>query len=68
MSNINVQNIRMFSSMNGLRIKTYQGGQGQVSGVQYNNVYMTNVYNPIVITQVSGHHAETLPYAMLCYS
>ena len=51
-SNVQVNNVHMFGSLNGLRIKTYQGGKGQVSGVQYSNVFMTNVFNPIVITQV----------------
>ncbi|KAJ7559485.1 hypothetical protein O6H91_04G086900 [Diphasiastrum complanatum] len=39
---------------NGLRIKSWQGGQGSVSGVQYENVKMVNVANPIIIDQFYG--------------
>ncbi|KAJ4827819.1 hypothetical protein Tsubulata_026156 [Turnera subulata] len=36
---------------NGLRIKTWQGGNGYVRGVRYENVQMDNVANPIIIDQ-----------------
>ena len=38
-------------SENGVRIKTWQGGHGAVSGVTFSNVHMENVRNPIIIDQ-----------------
>ncbi|CAN0923980.1 Probable polygalacturonase At1g80170 [Linum grandiflorum] len=39
------------NTTNGLRIKTWQGGNGHVRGVRYDNVQMENVANPIIIDQ-----------------
>eukprot|EP01018_Ginkgo_biloba_P009760 Gb_07774 [translate_table: standard] len=50
-SNISVSNAMIKNSDNGLRIKTWQGGLGSVSEVTFNNVYMENVRNPIIIDQ-----------------
>jgi len=36
---------------NGVRIKTWQGGSGSVSGVTFNNIHMVSVRNPIIIDQ-----------------
>ncbi|GJP29467.1 hypothetical protein CLOM_g16661 [Closterium sp. NIES-68] len=36
---------------NGLRIKTWQGGMGMVRNVRYENVYMTNTDNAIILNQ-----------------
>ncbi|KAG6756786.1 polygalacturonase [Populus alba x Populus x berolinensis] len=36
---------------NGVRIKTWQGGNGYVRGVRFENVRMDNVDNPIIIDQ-----------------
>ncbi|XP_044494580.1 probable polygalacturonase At1g80170 [Mangifera indica] len=38
-------------TMNGLRIKTWQGGSGYVRGVLFENVRMEDVANPIIIDQ-----------------
>ena len=38
-------------SDNGVRIKTWQGGSGSVSGVTFSNIHMDNVRNPIIIDQ-----------------
>ncbi|XP_011006003.1 PREDICTED: probable polygalacturonase At1g80170 [Populus euphratica] len=38
-------------TMNGVRIKTWQGGNGYVRGVRFENVRMDNVDNPIIIDQ-----------------
>ncbi|KAG1539145.1 hypothetical protein G6F49_012434 [Rhizopus delemar] len=35
---------------NGVRIKTWPGGQGSVSDVNYNNIILNNVDNPILVT------------------
>lgn len=53
-SDIDIADCQLASLQNGLRIKTYQGGQGSVSHVRFRNVTMTNVANPIYITQVSA--------------
>ena len=39
------------SSDNGVRIKTWQGGSGAVSGITFSNIHMNNVKNPIIIDQ-----------------
>lgn len=38
-------------SDNGVRIKTWQGGSGSVTGVKFNNIHMISVRNPIIIDQ-----------------
>lgn len=38
-------------SENGVRIKTWQGGSGGVSGVQFSNIHMDDVRNPIIVDQ-----------------
>lgn len=36
---------------NGVRIKTWQGGSGAVTGITFDNIKMVNVRNPIMIDQ-----------------
>jgi len=50
-SNITVRNARILDSDNGLRIKTWQGGTGAVSAVEFAGVQMQNVKSCIVIDQ-----------------
>ncbi|CAI5524439.1 unnamed protein product [Closterium sp. Naga37s-1] len=50
-SDIRVQNVQLAALSNGLRIKTYQGGQGAVWNVLYENVTMQDVKYPIIIDQ-----------------
>ncbi|XP_057965557.1 polygalacturonase At1g48100 [Malania oleifera] len=50
-SNITVRDSVIKSSDNGVRIKTWQGGSGAVSGVTFSNIHMDNVRNPIIIDQ-----------------
>lgn len=50
-SNITVRNAVIRHSDNGVRIKTWQGGSGSVSGVTFENVRMDAVRNPIIIDQ-----------------
>ncbi|EPS67779.1 polygalacturonase, partial [Genlisea aurea] len=50
-SNITVRDVSMDNTMNGVRIKTWQGGSGSVRGVQFSNIQMSNVQLPIVIDQ-----------------
>ncbi|PSS06072.1 Polygalacturonase [Actinidia chinensis var. chinensis] len=50
-SNITVRDTVIKQSENGVRIKTWQGGHGAVSGVTFSNLHMDNVRNPIIIDQ-----------------
>ncbi|KAL6850078.1 hypothetical protein ACP4OV_020705 [Aristida adscensionis] len=50
-SNVTVRNARILDSDNGVRIKTWQGGAGAVSAVEFAGVQMRNVRNCIVIDQ-----------------
>ncbi|OVA16982.1 Glycoside hydrolase [Macleaya cordata] len=50
-SNITVRDIMMHNTMNGVRIKTWQGGSGSVQGVLFSNIQVSEVEFPIVIDQ-----------------
>ncbi|XP_059311039.1 polygalacturonase At1g48100-like [Lycium ferocissimum] len=50
-SNLTVRDSVIRESDNGVRIKTWQGGFGAVSGVSFLNIHMDNVRNPIIIDQ-----------------
>ncbi|CDY67535.1 BnaAnng24580D [Brassica napus] len=50
-SNITVRDSVIKYSDNGVRIKTWQGGFGSVSGVTFNNIHVESVRNPIIIDQ-----------------
>ncbi|KAM1082592.1 hypothetical protein EV2_021816 [Malus domestica] len=50
-SNITVRDIIMHNTMNGVRVKTWQGGSGSVQGVMFSNIQVSEVQLPIVIDQ-----------------
>ncbi|KAL6505534.1 hypothetical protein OROHE_022913 [Orobanche hederae] len=50
-SNVTVRDVVMHNTMNGVRIKTWQGGSGSVQGVQFSNIQVSDVQLPIVIDQ-----------------
>ncbi|XP_015894769.4 polygalacturonase At1g48100 [Ziziphus jujuba] len=50
-SNITVRDVVMHNTMNGVRIKTWQGGSGSVQGVLFSNIQVSEVQLPIVIDQ-----------------
>ncbi|XWS53465.1 hypothetical protein CRYUN_Cryun10bG0003700 [Craigia yunnanensis] len=50
-SNITVRNAVIRESDNGVRIKTWQGGKGSVSGISFENIQMENVRNCIIVDQ-----------------
>ncbi|GMN25777.1 hypothetical protein TIFTF001_001051 [Ficus carica] len=50
-SNITVTDSVIRNSDNGVRIKTWQGGSGAVSGITFHNIHMDTVRNPITIDQ-----------------
>ena len=51
LSNITIADLVIKHSDNGVRIKTWQGGEGVVSKVTFNNIHMDTVRNPIIIDQ-----------------
>ncbi|XP_057757621.1 polygalacturonase At1g48100-like [Arachis stenosperma] len=50
-SNITVMNTKIRESDNGIRIKTWQGGTGSVTGLRFEKIEMENVRNCIIIDQ-----------------
>ncbi|GJN35675.1 hypothetical protein PR202_gb24470 [Eleusine coracana subsp. coracana] len=50
-SSVTVRNAVIRNSDNGVRIKTWQGGMGSVSGISFDTVVMENVRNCIIIDQ-----------------
>ncbi|XP_059656129.1 polygalacturonase At1g48100-like isoform X2 [Cornus florida] len=50
-SNITVRDINMHNTLNGVRIKTWQGGSGSVKGVLFSNIQVSEVQIPIIIDQ-----------------
>nr|DAD27152.1 TPA_asm: hypothetical protein HUJ06_028620 [Nelumbo nucifera] len=49
--NINVNNVTLTNTMNGVRIKTWEEGQGYCRGITFEHIRLTNVQNPIIIDQ-----------------
>lgn len=58
-SNIDVNDLIMKDTTNGLRIKSDQSASGEVSGIRYQHVTMTNVKKPIVIDTVYENKSAT---------
>lgn len=50
-SNITVTNAIIKDSDNGVRIKTWQGGAGSVTGISFENIQMDNVRNCVIVDQ-----------------
>ncbi|KAL8147272.1 polygalacturonase-like [Apium graveolens] len=50
-SDVSVDGAKLSGTMNGVRIKTYQGGSGSASNIKFKNIDMKNVENPIIIDQ-----------------
>ncbi|GAB4859039.1 hypothetical protein Ancab_010507 [Ancistrocladus abbreviatus] len=50
-SNITVRNAMIRNSDNGVRIKTWQGGSGSVTGITFSDIQMENTSNSIIIDQ-----------------
>ncbi|CAL0332360.1 unnamed protein product [Lupinus luteus] len=48
---IHVNGAYLYNTDNGVRIKTWQGGQGFASKITFQNIVMENVSNPIIIDQ-----------------
>ncbi|PUZ64642.1 hypothetical protein GQ55_3G158700 [Panicum hallii var. hallii] len=50
-SNVTVRDVNMYKTMNGVRIKTWQGGSGLVQGIRFSNILVSEVQTPIIIDQ-----------------
>ncbi|RDX58481.1 hypothetical protein CR513_62201, partial [Mucuna pruriens] len=50
-SGVLVNRAKIFGTTNGVRIKTWQGGSGSANNIQFQNIEMENVTNPIIINQ-----------------
>lgn len=50
-SNVTVYDIAIQDALNGVRIKTWQGGSGSVRDVSFSNIQVSNVETPVVIDQ-----------------
>ncbi|XP_026424710.1 polygalacturonase QRT2-like [Papaver somniferum] len=48
---IHVQRVNFFGTMNGVRIKTWHGGQGECHSISFKHSNFTNVMNPLLIDQ-----------------
>ena len=59
-SDITVTSSHLNNTTNGLRIKTWQGGKGHVTGVKFNDVTFNNVDMPIILDQVRAPSLATI--------
>ncbi|XP_028774459.1 polygalacturonase-like [Neltuma alba] len=50
-SGITVNGAKLSGTTNGVRIKTWPGGEGSASNIKFQNITMENVTNPIIIDQ-----------------
>ncbi|KAL2327030.1 hypothetical protein Fmac_020457 [Flemingia macrophylla] len=50
-SGVKVNGAKFSGTTNGVRIKTWQGGSGSANSIQFQNIQMDNVTNPIIIDQ-----------------
>ncbi|XP_038697751.1 polygalacturonase-like [Tripterygium wilfordii] len=50
-SGVTVIGAKFSGTTNGVRIKTWQGGSGSASNIEFKNISMYNVTNPIIIDQ-----------------
>ncbi|XP_057967156.1 probable polygalacturonase At1g80170 isoform X2 [Malania oleifera] len=48
---LTVDGVSLLNTENGVRVKTWQGGQGYASNIIFQNVFMENVSRPIIIDQ-----------------
>ncbi|KAK0595365.1 hypothetical protein LWI29_005938 [Acer saccharum] len=50
-SGVTVNGAKLNGTANGVRIKTWQGGSGYARNINFQNIEMTNVTNPIIVDQ-----------------
>ncbi|XP_025012845.2 polygalacturonase ADPG1-like [Ricinus communis] len=59
--NITIRNVNFYKTTNGARIKTWQEGRGRVRNVEFSNINLTDVKNPIIIDQHYGEPKNAPP-------
>jgi len=57
-SNVTVYDIAIQDALNGVRIKTWQGGSGSLRDVYFPNIQVSNVEIPVVIDQFYYENAQ----------
>ncbi|OAY69742.1 putative polygalacturonase, partial [Ananas comosus] len=65
--NIHVSNVNFYSTTNGARIKTWQGGKGFARSILFENINFTDVKNPVIIDQYycdGSHNCPDKPEAV----
>ncbi|KAL5196629.1 hypothetical protein ABZP36_000141 [Zizania latifolia] len=50
-ANVTVDDVRLYGTTNGARIKTWQGGRGYAKNIVFQNMIMDNVWKPIIVDQ-----------------
>ncbi|ONK59720.1 uncharacterized protein A4U43_C08F9690 [Asparagus officinalis] len=60
-SNVFMDTVTLHGTQNGVRIKTWQGGQGYARRIIFQNIYVRNVHNPIIIDQNYCDSTEPCP-------
>ncbi|RZC51107.1 hypothetical protein C5167_019532 [Papaver somniferum] len=48
---VHVRNVHFNGTMNGARIKTWEGGKGYAKRISFDGITLENVYNPVIIDQ-----------------
>ncbi|KAI3851694.1 hypothetical protein MKX03_022339 [Papaver bracteatum] len=64
---VRVQNCNFTDTLNGARIKTWQGGSGCAKDILFEQIKLERVHHPIVIDQYycnGGHHCTEYPSAV----
>ncbi|XP_026390198.1 probable polygalacturonase At3g15720 [Papaver somniferum] len=64
---VRVQNCNFTDTLNGARIKTWQGGSGCAKDIWFEQIKLERVHHPIVIDQYycnGGHHCTEYPSAV----
>ncbi|CAN6229199.1 unnamed protein product [Urochloa humidicola] len=54
---IDVKNVHFFNTMNGARIKTWEGGLGYAKSISFTNIEFDNVDHPVIIDQFYRDHS-----------
>ncbi|XP_076924703.1 putative polygalacturonase At3g15720 [Bidens hawaiensis] len=57
--NVRVENCNISGTTNGLRIKTVPGGTGYARGIVFQDIFLENVKNPIIINQHYCDHPKS---------
>ncbi|XP_012702934.1 LOW QUALITY PROTEIN: probable polygalacturonase At3g15720 [Setaria italica] len=65
---IDVKNVHFINTMNGARIKTWEGGQGYAKSISFTNIEFDNVDNPVLIDQFYRDRSRAVAISNVTYS